>query len=425
MCGIVGILSRTGTQINESDIAAMRDQLIHRGPDSLGIHMNATCGLGHSRLSIIDLSASGNQPMSNESGNVWITFNGEIYNFVELRKELELRGHKFRSRTDTEVIIHGYEQWGEDCVKRFNGMFAIALWDDSRKRIFLARDRLGVKPLFYYFDSRWLLFASEIKSILKFHAVDRQLDRQAISDFLSMNYVPLPRTPFQKIKSLLPGHYLIHENDNTTIQKYWDIECGAREIKDEEELASQLEEIIEQSVRKRMIADVPLGAFLSGGLDSSSIVYFMRKYSTAPLKTFNVAFDESSYDESEFAHMLAKKLDTTHFEVRCRAIDLQNYFRTMIEHADCLHADNSNLAVFMVSKLAHEHVKVVLTGDGGDEVFGGYLTYQADQLAKYYRRIPQIVRSSLLNNLIRLLPSSNKKLSLESMVKRFAKGAIA
>ena len=423
MCGIVGALSLKGTRLDDAVIASMRQQILHRGPDDQGIYLNANLGLGHTRLSIIDLSPLGHQPMSNESGDTWVVYNGEIYNFEEVRKELEKLGRQFRSKTDTEVIIHAYEQWGEKLVARLNGMFAFALWDGRRRKLWLVRDRLGVKPLFYYLDQNYLVFASEVKSILKFPGMDRQLDWQAISDFLSMNYITPPRTPFLKIKALPPAHYLTYQNGRSSLFQYWDVQFHSREVRNEQEYVEAIEDNLKCCVKRRLVADVPLGAFLSGGLDSSSVVYFMREFLTGTLKTFNVSFSESSYDETKFAKLLAKKLNTTHFEVRCGPHDLKTHFDELVLHSDCLSADNSNLAVYLVSKLAREHVKVVLTGDGGDETFGGYPTYQADLLAYYYRKLPPVVRTSLLKRLIDLLPRSDKKLSWEFRLKRFVEGA--
>jgi asparagine synthase (glutamine-hydrolysing) len=423
MCGIVGALSLDGTPIEENTIATMRDQVFHRGPDDKGVYMNSLLGLGHSRLSIIDLSPLGHQPMNSESGDACIVYNGEIYNFQEVRKELEQCGHWFRSRTDTEVILHSYQQWGLNCVNKFNGMFAFALWDDCKKKLWLVRDRLGVKPLFYYLDSSRLLFASEIKSILKFPGIDSQLDWQGISDFLSMNYIPPPLTPFHRIKALLPGHYLVHHHGHSSVTQYWDVQFRGQEGRSEHDYVEMIRSKLKDCVKKRLVADVPLGAFLSGGLDSSSVVYFMREFLPDSLKTFNVSFSEASYDESGFAKLLAKKLGTTHFEVSCNSSDLKRYFDNLVLHSDNLSADNSNLAVYLVSKLAREHVKVVLTGDGGDETFGGYSTYQADLLAHYYRKLPGCIRALVVSKVVDVLPSSNKKLSLEFKLKRFVEGA--
>src|SRR6266850_4626033 len=322
MCGIVGALSLKGTRIDEEVIASMRQQILHRGPDDQGIYLDSNLGLGHTRLSIIDLSPLGHQPMSSESGDTWVVYNGEIYNFEQVRKDLEELGHQFRSKTDTEVIIHAYEQWGENLVERLNGMFAFALWDDRRKKLLLFRDRLGVKPLFYYLDQNYLVFASEIKSILKFPKMDRQLNWQAISDFLSMNYVSPPHTPFLRIKALPPAHYLAYHNGRSSVFQYWDVHFHSKEVRNEREYVEAIEYKLKCCVKSRLVADVPLGAFLSGGLDSSSVVYFMREFLTGTLKTFNVSFCEPSYDETKFAKLLAKKLNTTHFEVYCGPHDL-------------------------------------------------------------------------------------------------------
>ena len=422
MCGITGIWRLDGQLVDRETLVSMRNQLTHRGPDDSGVYVDSSLGFGHTRLSIIDLSSSGHQPMGNESGDLWVVFNGEIYNFQTLRIELEELGHRFRSKTDTEVVLHAYEQWGTDCVCRLNGMFALALWDRNKKTLWLARDRLGVKPLFYYLDDHQLVFGSEIKSILKATDIDRNLNWQSVGDFLSMNFVPPPDTPFRRIKALLPGHHILHNGQGLKITQYWNLQFRHREKCTEVEHQERVRAKLEECVRKRLVADVPVGAFLSGGLDSSAVVYFLRKLGANPLKTFNVAFNESSYDESSFAALVSRKLSTEHFEVRCGPADLQRNFDNLVRHSDHLGADNSNLAMYLVSKLAGEHVKVVLTGDGGDEIFGGYPTYQADVLLKSYQRLPAAIRDSLKWLAIRI-PQSTRKLSWQFKMKRFVEGA--
>lgn len=422
MCGIAGIWRLDGQQVDRETLVSMRDQLRHRGPDDCGVYLDSDIGLGHTRLSIIDLSSSGHQPMGNEDENLWIVYNGEIYNFQALRAELQALGHRFRSRTDTEVILHAYRQWGTRCVSRLNGMFALALWDRNQRTLWLARDRLGVKPLFYYLDDRQLVFGSEIKSILKATGINRDLNWQSLSDFLSMNFVPPPDTPFRNIKVLLPGHYLVHDGSREAITQYWNLEFRNVAKYTETEHQERVRAKLEECVRRRLVADVPVGAFLSGGLDSSAVVYFLRKLGASPLKTFNVSFNESSYDESSFASIVSRKLATEHFEVRCQPSDLRTNFDSLVQHSDHLGADNSNLAMYLVSKLASDHVKVVLTGDGGDEIFGGYPTYQADALLGSYQRLPAAVRN-VLRWLANRAPHSNRKLSWQFKMKRFVDGA--
>jgi len=422
MCGIAGIWRLDGQRVDRETLVSMRDELVHRGPNDRGIYVNSHLGLGHTRLSIIDLSSSGHQPMSSEAEDLWLVYNGEIYNFQTLRTELEGLGHRFRSRTDTEVILHAYRQWGTNCVSRLNGMFAFALWDRNQRTLWLARDRLGVKPLFYYLDDRQLVFGSEIKSILKATDIDRNLNWQSFSDFLSMNFIPPPDTPFRGIKALLPGHYLLHDGSAAKITQYWNLQFRGATEYTEAEHQERVRAKLEECVRKRLVADVPIGAFLSGGLDSSAVVYFLKKLGANPLKTFNVSFDEASYDESSFALIMSRKLGTEHFEVRCRPADLQTNFDNLVQHSDHLVADNSNLAMYLVSKLAGEHVRVVLTGDGGDEIFGGYPTYQADLLLASYQRLPAVVKNSA-QRLATRIPQSTRKLSWQFKVKRFIEGA--
>src|SRR5215510_15000723 len=298
MCGIAGIWRLDGQRVDQETLVSMRDELVHRGPNDSGVYVNSNLGLGHTRLSIIDLSSSGHQPMGSEAEDLWLVYNGEIYNFQTLRTELEGLGHRFRSRTDTEVILHAYRQWGTNCVSRLNGMFAFALWDRNQRTLWLARDRLGVKPLFYYLDDRQLVFGSEIKSILKAADIDRNLNWQSLSDFLSMNFIPPPDTPFRGIKALLPGHCLLHNGSTAKITQYWNLQFRSATKYTEAEHQERVRVKLEECVRKRLVADVPIGAFLSGGLDSSAVVYFLRKLGASPLKTFNVSFVESSYDES-------------------------------------------------------------------------------------------------------------------------------
>lgn len=422
MCGIVGLISQSGAPIQIEVILTMRDQLTHRGPDDHGIYTDSVVGFGHTRLSILDLSSQGHQPMGSEDGQIWLVYNGEVYNFKELRQELEGLGSRFCSNTDTEVVLRSFQQWGEACVHRFNGMFAFAVWDGRRKRLLLARDRLGVKPLFYYSDQGRFAFASELKSLLRIPNFERELDWEAISDFLSMNYIPPPASPFRRIRSLPPGHLLSVEDRTITLKKYWDIDYTS-DVRSEPEMLSAIDEEIRKSLRKRLVADVPVGAFLSGGLDSSTVVSLMKEWIPDRLKTFNVSFRELSYDESRYAKNVAEALGTEHFEVPCRPMHLRSHFNDLVWHSDGLAADASNLALYLVSQLASEHVKVVLTGDGADEVFAGYPTYVADRLAAYYRRLPGWFRRGPVPFLAGLLPASDHKLSLESKVKRFVEGA--
>jgi asparagine synthase (glutamine-hydrolysing) len=313
MCGIVGVIHLKGQPAEAGVIQQVSDVLRHRGPDDAGVVVDGHVGLGHRRLKIIDVSSAGHQPMSNKDETIWITFNGEIYNFLELRAELERSGRTFVSRSDTEVVIQAYEEWGEKCIERFNGMFAFGLWDARKEKLILVRDRIGVKPLFYYLDEEKLLFASEIKAILQYPQVNSELDHSAIYDYVSLNYVPSPKTPFTRIRSLLPGHRLTVQNGRIKLEKYWDLYFDhAEQTRAESEYIEEMVDLIRDSISHRLVSDVPLGAFLSGGVDSSAIVYFMRQSGHDPLKTFNVRFKESSYDEGPYARLAADHARSSH-----------------------------------------------------------------------------------------------------------------
>lgn len=424
MCGIVGAIHFNQQPVGADVIEQMANTLKHRGPDDAGVFVDGMVGLGHRRLKIIDLSPAGHQPMCNEDGTIWVTYNGEIYNFLELRPELIHRGHTFSSQTDTEVIVHAYEEWGEHCVEHFNGMFAFALWDSRHKKLVLMRDRLGIKPLFYYFDDGKLLFASEIKAILKHPDIIRELDHSAIYDYFSLDYVPSPKTPFARIRTLLPGHWLIVQDGGMKVTQYWDV-CfsDSSQTRTERQYIEEILSLIQDVIRRRLVADVPLGAFLSGGLDSSAITYFMKQLGHGPLKTFCVSFPETSYDESAYARVAAHHVGTEHYEVSCTPADFRNLLETIVWHADNLTADISMIPMYLLAKLAREQVTVVLSGDGGDELFGGYLTYQADVLARYYRRLPNWLRRHLLRPLVAALPNSSRKQSLDYKLKKFIEGA--
>jgi asparagine synthase (glutamine-hydrolysing) len=424
MCGIVGAIHFHQQPVAAYVIEHMANVLHHRGPDDAGVFVDGIAGLGHRRLKIIDLSPAGHQPMSNEDGTVWVTYNGEIYNFQELREELCRRGHRFSSRTDTEVIVHAYEEWGERCVERFNGMFALGLWNAQQKKLVLMRDRLGIKPLFYYLDAEKFLFASEIKGILQHPQVNQELDHSAIYDYFSLNYIPSPKTPFTHIRALLPGHWLTVQDGRLAVVQYWDVHyAGSRPEQAESQYTEEILHLLQDAVRCRLIADVPLGAFLSGGVDSSAIVYFMKRSGHGALKTFHVGFPEKTYDESSYARLAARHVGTDHYEVCCQPDDFENLLETIAWHADNLTADISMVPMYLLAQRAREQVTVVLSGDGGDELFGGYLTYQADILASYYRRLPAWLRRYLVQPIVAALPSSSRKQSLDYKLKKFIEGA--
>ncbi len=310
MCGICGFYGFEDKDL----LKRMNAKITHRGPDQDGFYFDKKISLAMRRLSIIDLSEKGRQPHHNEDETIWVVFNGEIYNFQELKESLEKKKHQFYSGTDTEVIVHAYEEWGFDCLKYFNGMFAFALWDRNKNLLFIARDRLGVKPLHYYWDGEKFLFASEIKAILEDHSIKKEINEQALSEFLSLEYVPAPHTMFKNIYKLKPGHYLTLKEKKLTITQYWDISNKENTRYNEQDWVDTTKELLKDAVEKRMISDVPLGAFLSGGIDSSTVVAIMSSFSELPIKTFSIGFTEASYDESKDARIIAEKFNTDHHE---------------------------------------------------------------------------------------------------------------
>ena len=420
MCGVCGIINcdRENT-VNQNLIKKMCDTIIHRGPDDDGFYVNENVGLGMRRLSIIDLS-TGKQPISNENGKIWIVFNGEIYNFKELKAELEKAGHKFKTQTDTEAIVHAYEEYGESCVKKLNGMFAFAIWDGEKNTAFLARDRVGIKPLYYFFDKQRLIFGSELKSILQAEDIPRRIDLQALDNFLTFEYIHAPLSIFQDIKKLPPGHTLTLRNNDIWVRSYWDLEVKASGT-DFIEMQQQLRELLQDSIRIRLMSDVPLGAFLSGGIDSSTIVALMSQVMTQPVKTFSIGFEDSTYNELDYARQIAKKYNTEHHEfiIKPDAVELSD---KLLKYLDEPFGDFSIFPTYLVSKMAREHVTVILSGDGGDELFAGYDTYVADRVAKYYNRLPQYLRNNCISPFLDKIPPSPKKKGLINRAKRFVEG---
>ena len=386
MCGICGIVDFEGQAADfERRLPGMVRTLRHRGPDESGVWAEDRAGLGHARLSIIDLS-DGRQPLSNEDGTVWITYNGEVYNFRELRKELEGKGHHFRTRTDTEVIVHLYEEEGIACVDRLRGMFAFGLWDAKQGCLYLVRDRLGIKPLYYTVLNGRLIFGSEIKAILAHGGVPRAVREDALSDYLTFLYVPAPKTMFRDIFKLEPGHWLRFNASGARDQQYWDLEPQGPVGDGREGIEQELVGSLEESVRMRLVSDVPLGAFLSGGVDSSSVVAMMSRAGQDPLVTVSVGFDESRYNELPFARRVAERYRTQHHEEVVRP-EATGIVETLAWHYDEPFADYSSIPTYYVSKAARQHVTVALSGDGGDENFGGYRRYRFDLIERKVRRL--------------------------------------
>lgn len=420
MCGICGKLYLdTSKKIDRSLIDRMTSVLSHRGPDDKGIYTEGHVGLGHQRLSIIDLSVAGHQPMSNEDNSIWIIFNGEIYNYEVLRKELITRGHVFKSHTDTEVIIHLYEDAGTECVHKLRGMFAFAIWDSKQQQLFLARDRAGKKPLVYAKLDRAFVFASEIKSLLQDPSVHTEINPEAMHHYLTYQYVPGPMTIFQSIKKLPPAHMLTLCNGEITIQQYWNISYAQKiELSSINGYIEKFMEVFREAVKIRLRSDVPLGAFLSGGIDSSAIVAVMSQIGNQPVKTFSIGFEEADYNELQYAKTVASRFQTDHkeFVVKPNAI---NILPKLVWHYDEPYADPSAIPTYYVSQLTREYVTVALNGDGGDESFAGYERYVADRFATVYEKIPHFLREKIIKKAVNLLPYREYRWSLIRRLKRF------
>lgn len=399
---------------------AMCQTLRHRGPDDEGFYTDDQALLGMRRLSIIDLD-TGHQPISNEDGTLWLIFNGEIYNYRELRNQLKQRGHQFTTQSDSEVIVHAYEEYGTECVVHFNGMFAFAIWDKTRQELFLARDRLGIKPLYYWTQGEQLVFGSELNALLVHPAVPRDLDCLALDQFLTVEYIPAPRTILRGVSKLRPGHWLRFNSSGVQIEQYWDVPQRPFTGSQSEAIAI-LTELIADATRLRLVSDVPLGAFLSGGLDSSSIVAFMSQATSDPIRTFSIGFGEQSYNELPYARQVAAHFHTRHHEEILEP-DITDLAAQLLNHLDEPLADFSIFPTYLVSKVAGQQVKVVLSGDGGDELFGGYDTYVAQQMERYYRWLPARLRQKTLPTLLDKVPPQPTKKGLINKSKRFIEGA--
>ncbi len=426
MCGIYGYLS-TKEKVAPDILHSMGDSLRHRGPDGEGEEIQQSVewgiGLGHTRLSVIDLSPAGKQPMCNEDETIWITYNGEIYNFRELRTELQRNGHRFKSNSDTEVIIHLYEERGVRCLERLNGMFAFAIWDRSEKTLFLARDRIGKKPLHYGLYDGGIVFGSEIKALLKHPKIVREIDLSSLNKYLSYEYVPAPGTIFKSIQKVRPGCFLLYKNGEVKTEKYWDIPLSDHPIsyKTEDEYVEELREILEKSVRSRLLADVPVGVFLSGGLDSS-LVAAMAKRNNEDIECFSIGFDDSSFDERKYAARVAQSL---HLKQNLRIFSMSEMLANLEDLPRLLDeplADASILPTYLLSKMTSEKLKVALSGDGGDELFAGYPTYQAHKLVTYFDSLPDSLKDAA-RSLALSLPVSDTNISFDFKIKQFLRGA--
>jgi asparagine synthase (glutamine-hydrolysing) len=407
MCGIAGMLSRPGETVAAETVRRMTDTIIHRGPDDEGIHVKTNVGLGMRRLSIIDLSG-GHQPIYNEDGSVVVVFNGEIYNFPLLREELESRGHQFRTHSDTEVIVHLYEEMGANCVTRLRGMFAIALYDSKNETLLLARDRLGKKPLFYAQRDGRLVFGSEIKALLAAEPDLAEVDPEGVLQFFYFGYIPDPHSAFRDIKKLPPGHLAEYRSGRIYVRQYWDVPAyGVNDPGSDEACLQEMEKQLAVAVRMRLISDVPLGALLSGGVDSSIIVALMARESSAPVKTFSIGFHKADFNEAEYARLVAEKFGTDHHELILDPDinDTLNHLTRIMEEP---FGDSSMIPTYYVSQLARQHVTVALSGDGGDELFAGYDRYIVNWRRQRYEFIPAWVGKIYRDHVYPLLPSSVK-----------------
>jgi asparagine synthase (glutamine-hydrolysing) len=396
MCGIAGVLfQNSAATADQHQIQAMCRVLTHRGPDDEGVYVSGPVGLGMRRLSIIDL-AGGHQPMRTDDGRFTIVFNGEIYNYRELKKTLEAKGHQFRTSSDTEAILHAYKEYGSECLQLLNGMFAVAIWDDSRRELFLARDRAGIKPLYVFNDGVTVRFASEIKALLVDSAVPRTLDEEALAYFLRYGYVAAPATLFRHVRQLPPAHYLIAGSGQTAIRRYWDVEYREDFALSEDDWADQVLETLRKSVDRQLISDVPLGAFLSGGLDSGSLVSLMSEITQLPVSTYSIGFTgrDSFHNELDDARFVAERFGTRHHEILVRP-DASELIPKLVHHLDQPLSDSSFVVTYLVAELARESVKVILSGVGGDELFGGYRRYLGPRLEEACERVPRVVRRTL------------------------------
>lgn len=420
MCGIVGRVNfRSGAPVDPAVIEKMCALVQHRGPDGSGVFVNGSAGLGNRRLAIVDLSDAGRQPMPNSSRQLWITYNGEVYNFRELKKTLEGFGYRFRSATDTEVILAAYEHWGLDCLQQFRGMFAFAIWNDAERTLLLARDRLGEKPLYYRLDDEGIAFASEPKAFLAEPTFAARPNLRALSHYLSFQYVPSPLSAFQGVSRLAPAHYALIKDGRVEVRRYWRLQYRVKRRLSEDEAAAELVERLREAVRMRLVSDVPLGAFLSGGIDSSAIVALMAEQQSL-VKTFSIGFTERSYDEVAYARLVAKRYGTEHHEflVQRPAVEI---LPRLVWHYNEPYADSSAIPTYCLAELARSQVTVALNGDAGDENFAGYDRYRAAVLGSYYDRAPSLIRA-VIRTVGHSLPSPSASRTLLSRSKRFIEG---
>src|SRR5437763_5615719 len=421
MCGITGIVRSDGAQIDRELLARMNDAIRHRGPDDDGFYFGDGVGLAMRRLSNIDLKG-GHQPIHNSDRTAWIVFNGEIYNYQELRKQLEDRGHQFYTDSDTEAIVHAYDEYGTDCPKYLRGMFAFAIWDERAKSLFLARDRVGKKPLLYAQLNGQLIFGSEFMAFLQHPDVSRDVNYEAIHHYLSFICVPAPLTAYQAIRKLQPGHSLLWRNGEIKIERYWQLDFSKKVDVSEAEAGERVVELLREAVRVRLMSEVPLGAFLSGGIDSSAVVALMAQESSEQVKTFSIGFEEQDFSELRHARRVAEHVGADHHEfiVRPNAMEI---LPTLVEHYGEPFADSSAIPSYYVSRETRRYVTVALNGDGGDECFAGYERYAAMNIAQTYANLPGSLRERVIANLVNALPAGTSKTNPISKAQRFVAAA--
>ncbi len=425
MCGIAGVATSNIDQgIDEPQLRSMLGRIVHRGPDDEGVYLDGFGAIGVRRLSIIDVQG-GHQPIHNEDQRLWVVLNGEIYNFKELYDQLSSLGHHFYTRSDTEVIVHAFEEWGDDCVDRLNGMYAFAVWDKEKQRLFIARDRAGIKPLHYCLYNGRLAFASEIKALLALPDIPRELDLVSLNLYLTYEHVPNPRTIFKDIYKLPPGHTLAFQEGQLSIRSYWDFDLSQSEAPSSMRVAEWQESFsgaLEQAVRMEMVSDVPLGVFLSGGIDSSAIAAMMTR-AGGEVKSFSIAFENPSFDESKYARTVAQHLGTQHHE---ELLDERRMWELVPRIAEVLDeplGDSSFIPTYLLSEFARRYVTVALGGDGGDELLAGYSTIQAHKLSQLYLKMPSFLRESVVAPIVGKMPVSDNNISLDFRIKRFVEHA--
>src|SRR5438270_2085146 len=421
MCGITGIVRSDGAQIDRELLARMNDAIRHRGPDDDGFYFGDGVGLAMRRLSIIDLKG-GHQPIHNSDRTAWIVFNGKMYNDRELRKQPEDRGHQFYTDSDTEAIVHAYDEHGTDCPKYLRGMFAFAIWDERAKSLFLARDRVGKKPLLYAQLNGQLIFGSEFMALLQHPDVSRDVNYEAIHHYLSFICVPAPLTAYKSIRKLEPGHWLLWKDGEIKVERYWQLDFSKKIDISEAEAGERVVDLLRDAVKVRLMSEVPLGAFLSGGIDSSAVVALMAQESSEPVKTFSIGFDEQDFSELHHARRVAERVGADHHEFIVRP-DAMEVLPLLVEHYGEPYADSSAIPTYYVSRETRRHVTVALNGDGGDECFAGYERYAAMRLSETYRRLPGVLRERVIRQAVGLLPASELKRSRVRSLKRFLQAA--